>query len=60
VMRIGYKAFGKCVPSIVIAYLRHYMLGIMTVVQWVFGIRYFWCCVLCIVYQVLGLSCIGY
>jgi len=36
------------------------MLGIVTVVQWVFGIRYVWCCVLCIVYQVLGLSCIGY
>jgi len=28
-------------------YLWHYMLGIVTVVQWFFGIRYVWCCVLC-------------
>ena len=33
--------------------LAAYVLGIVSVVQWVFGVRYVRCCVLCIVYQVL-------
>jgi len=39
------------------------MLGIVTVVQWVFGIRYFWYCVLCTRYyvcRVLGIRSIVY
>ena len=41
------NAHTQAVHNIVIMYLQHYVLGIVTVVQWVFGIRHVWCCVLC-------------
>jgi len=39
IKRIGYKASGNAHRVLWLGTLRHYMLSILTVVQWVFGIR---------------------